>query len=315
MNKLFFLFFIFLLSTVPVHATEVIMKVNDVEALAGETVTIELEILSGHAFVGFNADIPLPGGFVYVDGSASLADTDNYLFGLALIDDNVLRMVSLSPTNTAYENQAGAIVRFDVATPLVDGTFELSPENAIVGNADAEDILTGVVSGAITLELVAYTLSFEVVDQDGDPIHHAVIALNGQENEAGDYVFDEVVPGEYDYIVTAGGYVDATGTAAIVDTDVGVSVEMATDDTGIAEIAESDLAIFPNPANTVLNIVAKDTTIEEIRAFDMLGQVIYSANVQGHRHEINVSAFRNGVYFIQVSTAESVQTHRVYISR
>ncbi|GEM_PF-2519475 len=240
MNKLFALSFIFLLLAAPVHATEVIVKVNDVEALAGDTATIELEIFNDEPFVGFNTDIRLPEGFSYVEGSAKLYRDHDFLFRIASIGDNVVRMVSLSDKNNAFDGFDGVIVSFDVATPLLDGTFELSPENVIVGNAEAEDILTGIASGAITLELV---------------------------------------------------------------------------ETGITEAAESVAIIFPNPASTVLNIVSAGTTIEEIRAFDMLGQVIYSANVQGNHHEISVTGFRDGIYFIQVSTARGVQTHRVFISR
>jgi hypothetical protein len=72
------------------------------------------------------------------------------------------------------------------------------------------------------------------------------------------------------------------------------------------------LSVFPNPVSNVLHVVSGDL-IREIRLIDMLGQLVYNSSVQADRHELNVSGFRNGIYFVQVLTAKGVTTHRIQI--
>ncbi len=171
------------------------------------------------------------------------------------------------------------------------------------------------VTETVTLILEAYTVTFVVEDEEGDAITDAVITLGDMTNAAGDYVFEEIVPGDYNYTVTADDYWPEDGTVSVVDDDVEEHVVMEIDDTSIADTELSTLTLYPNPARTTLNIVSDGSVIEEIRAVDMLGQVVYSASVQDYRYEINVSGFRNGVYFIQVTTPEGLQTHRVQVTR
>ncbi len=57
-----------------------IMKVRNVTALTDDLAWIELEIINELDFVGFNADIVLPEGFTYVDGSEELLrDVDHLM--------------------------------------------------------------------------------------------------------------------------------------------------------------------------------------------------------------------------------------------
>lgn len=87
-----------------------------------------------------------------------------------------------------------------------------------------------------------------------------------------------------------------------------------TDPTSVIEVDASQLKLFPNPARTTLTIVSGDM-IRELRMIDMLGQVVYAADVVGESHQINVASFRNGIYFIQILTAKGLTTHRVQIQR
>lgn len=87
-----------------------------------------------------------------------------------------------------------------------------------------------------------------------------------------------------------------------------------TDPTSVPEVDASELKLYPNPARTTLNIVSGDM-IRELRMIDMLGQVVYAADVVGESHQINVGSFRNGIYFIQVLTSKGLSTHRVQIQR
>jgi len=158
-----------------------------------------------------------------------------------------------------------------------------------------------------------YTVTFDVFDTEGDAIDHAVITFGGVENPAGDYVFEGVTPGTYAYEVAAEGYKPVSGQATIVDADFTIPVELEPE-VSVGEVDELDLSIFPNPAREMLYIES-GSDITGVRVVDILGQVVYSSSVDSMSHELSVTGFDPGVYFIQVTTTRGVVTHRVQVSR
>jgi len=48
---------------------------------------------------------------------------------------------------------------------------------------------------------------------------------------------------------------------------------------------------------------------------DVLGQIVYAAEPETEHYELNVSAFKAGIYFIQLITEEGQTTERLQISR
>ncbi|MGM0480147.1 MAG: T9SS type A sorting domain-containing protein [Bacteroidota bacterium] len=64
---------------------------------------------------------------------------------------------------------------------------------------------------------------------------------------------------------------------------------------GINEEQESEIAIYPNPVSTVLNIDGIDEGLVTIT--DVMGQTVYSSRI---KNQINVNDFRTGIYFITV---------------
>lgn len=75
----------------------------------------------------------------------------------------------------------------------------------------------------ITVEVIlqaipeTFTVTFDVKDEDEQPITDAVVTFNGIENEPGNYVFEEVEEGTYSYLVEKEGYHTAEGEATIED--------------------------------------------------------------------------------------------------
>jgi hypothetical protein len=87
-----------------------------------------------------------------------------------------------------------------------------------------------------------------------------------------------------------------------------------TDPTNVPVVSDISLNLYPNPARTTLNIVAGERIIE-VRMIDMLGQIVYSENIEGNSHQINVAGLKNGIYFVQVKTPDSIITRRVQVVR
>lgn len=71
---------------------------------------------------------------------------------------------------------------------------------------------------------------------------------------------------------------------------------------GVDEIALSSIAtVYPNPANSIINIVAKENT--NITIVNLLGATVATQNLQTGSNTVNVSNLTNGVYFIQTANS------------
>ncbi len=75
-----------------------------------------------------------------------------------------------------------------------------------------------------------------------------------------------------------------------------------------------ELTIYPNPADSRVQVQA-DKEMKEVRLLDILGKVVYSRTVNSDSHEITVEGLNEGVYFLQVTTAQGVTTERIQIAR
>lgn len=65
---------------------------------------------------------------------------------------------------------------------------------------------------------------------------------------------------------------------------------------GIEEVVAEQARIYPNPATDVLNVEGNGN----IEVSNILGQVVMTANVEGHT-TLNVANLNNGVYFVRVN--------------
>ena len=100
-----------------------------------------------------------------------------------------------------------------------------------------------------------FTVTFIVQDETGQAIADAIITLAGNQNNAGNYVFEDMYPGTYDYSVAREGYVTHNGQIEVVDADVTETVVLLEGTTPAYQvsfmlnmadaIAEGDVAFDP----------------------------------------------------------------------
>ena len=82
-----------------------------------------------------------------------------------------------------------------------------------------------------------------------------------------------------------------------------VSVEDAV--IGIDEVDAINLAVYPNPANNVVNVMGEG--IEMVQILDVNGRTVLTADAGS----INISSLANGVYFVRAITAKGVATQKI----
>ncbi len=82
---------------------------------------------------------------------------------------------------------------------------------------------------------------------------------------------------------------------------------------GVEEHHFVDSQIFPNPANTVINI--KNAAGLQIKVIDILGRSLLSKENISSSEQIDVSSLAKGTYMVQLSDGINQRTEKVVISR
>lgn len=77
---------------------------------------------------------------------------------------------------------------------------------------------------------------------------------------------------------------------------------------------ETDVHVFPNPANDVVN-VRTGTVAETIELMDLLGQVMTTTQPLSRNTRIDVSTLPAGIYLLRVKTNSGLHTEKITITR
>ncbi|MFN2395795.1 MAG: carboxypeptidase regulatory-like domain-containing protein [Bacteroidales bacterium] len=79
-------------------------------------------------------------------------------------------------------------------------------------------------------------------------------------------------------------------------------------------MSEGNITMFPNPSSDMVNLQSTNT-MTEVRVVDISGRVVYTSSIESGQHQINVRQFENGIYFVQVVTADGMFTGKLQIQR
>jgi hypothetical protein len=134
------------------------------------------------------------------------------------------------------------------------------------------------------------------VYRDGDQINSSLV------NNL-TYVDQSLLPGLYEYYIVAVYYF---GEAA-------PSVPVYSLITGVEDIDSDMFRIYPNPSSSVINIEST-IGIKGIQIFNNAGQLIIDKSVNVNHHQINVSQFEKGIYYIKLETAEGKVLQKITVN-
>jgi len=167
------------------------------------------------------------------------------------------------------------------------------------------DTVTVVNSTSESLEGVLVTLlDLPCLDTTGYAKYGDWTILNGTDttNISG-FFYKYVTPAKgTNYNVT--GIVYYTGGKFYVEPRNANDVSIIT---GINEIGQNNVSIYPNPVASILN-VANMNGIETIRISNILGETIKNIKVSGTQEAINMTDLSKGIYFVSLINISGVIT-------
>ena len=86
---------------------------------------------------------------------------------------------------------------------------------------------------------------------------------------------------------------------------------MSTLSQDVAEVADLDIVLYPNPTNGIVNI--KVENLQNISIYNLLGEKVFETPASGDSFEYDFSRFGNGVYLVKIETEKGVLTKRVMV--
>lgn len=159
-----------------------------------------------------------------------------------------------------------------------------------------------------------FSVEFTIANQNADPVSDAVVTLAEQTNEPGDYVFTEMVAGTYSYSITREGYHTYEGEVTVLDQDLDLAVELATDYTGFETLAAQTLKLYPNPAMDQVKVEA-DREILSARLYDITGRLMSSQEPRATKTMLSVNGMPVGIYILNVQTTEGTLIRKLSVKR
>ncbi len=146
----------------------------------------------------------------------------SYLVMFNIVDEMAASINDAVVTVEGVSNSQG-----NYAFVLEPGTYNYSVEAAGYTTATGSfDVVDADVNVDVTLYIPTYSVTFNVVDEASAPITDAIVTFDGVEAAAGEYVFANIVAGDYDYTVAKEGYVSETGTANVIDGDLVIDITL-----------------------------------------------------------------------------------------
>lgn len=86
------------------------------------------------------------------------------------------------------------------------------------------------------------------------------------------------------------------------------------DATSISENVATGVNIYPNPANTVLNVTAS-SEINTVEIYSLTGAKVATINGNGTNVKVNVADYANGMYFVKIITNDGTTTKKFNVVR
>lgn len=188
---------------------------------------------------------------------------------------------------------------------------DLNPKVALMNNGPDVPAGTDSIFIDITLEGQALGSMYLLGSQLASLTAGQAAALGGQQplftaaqmNEAG-------IEGTFEMcytvrIVGAATDPDASNNTACVTINRGT--------VGIENIAEGEISVYPNPANSEINVANAEGS--QVSVYDMSGRMVANVKSASANEVIDATSFAQGMYIVRIVDGQNVTTQKVSVAR
>jgi hypothetical protein len=84
-----------------------------------------------------------------------------------------------------------------------------------------------------------------------------------------------------------------------------------TDIIGLKNYKPSHVRLYPNPTNTLITVESVGSDLSSIEIVFLNGQLIFSEKLEGTSHQLDLSSFQKGIYFITIRSKQCVTTRKI----
>lgn len=161
-----------------------------------------------------------------------------------------------------------------------------------------------------------YSITFNVYDENQDPINEAIISLNDQDYQPGEYTISNLQAGSYEYMVSMEDFIPATGMIDIDQSDQIVDVTLEAEVSSVVTVNNQhpDIVIFPNPSQGRVTINS-EMIIEKLVIADLTGRILMEQIPESDNFDINLNHIPSGVYLISSFHKSGQITSRIEVQK
>ena len=224
----------------------------------------------------------------------TVTDADNNPLVGAAIEVDTFHLTTDANGQATISLREGEHTAYTTLTCFANDTTTFT-----VGNAD--------MNVNIILQPGTYTVTFNVVDGEGNPLANAAITVNDNtvNTDTNGQATMELACGDYTAYTVLDGYENDTTQFTVAGADLTVDITL----TPPAFIATNDnIKVAPNPANDYI-VISADKNYK-VEVLNLSGQVLQTINMTNNKVQINLSGYKAGVYILRL-TGDNVYTYRI----
>ena len=164
------------------------------------------------------------------------------------------------------------------------------------------------------IPIKTYSLTFIVEKEDSTPIPDATIEFEGEVFPAGNYIYSDLLPGDYSYLVMKDGFHSSSSVVTIVDKDINEMVVLSRDDVHVPNTLKTNFLVYPNPARGLI-YVTSDKYFTALQLLNIHGKSIVQHSFPNslNHFQLDTKQMEAGIYFLRVFTTHGIITEKIQI--
>lgn len=188
-------------------------------------------------------------------------------------------------------------------------TDDFTPYAAITNNGPDVPAATDSIFFDVTFEGAQFGSLFQTGANMADLVAGQSTAL-GATLLTADQMDEAGIEGSFEMCWTI--RIVGSATDPVADNNTGC-ITVTRGATGINEVAEGEVNVYPNPATTVINIDNAEGA--QISVYDLSGRMVSNVNSASANQTIDASNLAKGMYIVRIVNGDNVITKKVNVAR